>query len=162
LCYNASVKFLVDANVGRLARWLRVAGFDTVFMNDVDDNRLVRAALSEDRVLLTRDSGILERRVAVSGRLKVILVQDEDVRVQLRQVVRSLALAGQFRPFSRCAECNEPLVRVDRSAVEDLVPSHVFKTQEQFMQCPACRRVYWRGTHWEKMRRELEEIAGGA
>jgi len=152
------MKFIVDSNVGRLARWLRIAGFDTVFINDLDDNRLVRLALSEGRVLLTKDTQILKRRVATTGRLKVILIESEKVKEQLRQVIKTLNLADKIKPFTLCLECNQPLVHADKEQVKELVPPYVFKTQPQYMQCPACHRVYWRGTHWQRMSRELEKI----
>ncbi len=154
------MRFIVDSNVGRLATWLRVAGFDTLFAKSIDDNRLVRIALDEDRVLLTKDRQILKRRLVTSGRLKVILIEDDEVKAQLRQVLATLNLAGQLRPFSLCVECNEPLVPREREEVEELVPPYVFQTQTQYMQCPGCLRIYWRGTHWERMSRELEVIVG--
>ena len=156
------MKFIVDSNVGRLARWLRIAGFDTVFINDLDDNRLVRLALSEDRVLLTKDTQILKRRVATTGRLKVILIESEKVKEQLRQVIKTLNLADKIKPFTLCLECNQPLVHADKEQVKELVPPYVFKTQPQYMQCPACHRVYWRGTHWQRMSWELEKIVSEA
>ena len=152
------MKFIVDSNVGRLARWLRIAGFDTVFINDLDDNRLVRLALSEGRVLLTKDTQILKRRVATTGRLKVILIESEEVKAQLCQVVKVLKLTEEIKPFTLCLECNQPLVPKDKEEVKELVPPYVFETQTQYMQCPACHRVYWRGTHWQRMSRELEKI----
>jgi len=156
------MRFVVDSNVGRLARWLRIAGFDTLFVRGIDDNRLVRIALDEDRVLLTRDRQILKRRLVTSGRLKVILIEDDEVKAQLRQVLTALNLASELRPFSLCVECNEPLVPREKGEVEELVPPYVFRTQTQYMQCPSCLRIYWRGTHWERMSRELEEIVGTA
>jgi len=152
------MKFIVDSNVGRLARWLRIAGFDTIFINDLDDNRLVRLALSESRVLLTKDTQILKRRVATTGRLKVILIESEEVKAQLRQVVRTLKLAEEIKPFMLCLECNQPLVLSEKEDVKELVPPYIFQTQTQYMQCPTCHRVYWRGTHWQRMSRELERI----
>ncbi len=154
------MRFIGDSNVGRLARWLRIAGFDTLFIKGIDDNRLVRIALDEDRVLLTRDREIPKRRLVTSGRLKVILIEDDEVQAQLRQVFTALNLAGQLRPFSLCVECNEHLVPREREEVEELVPPYVFQTQTQYVQCPRCLRVYWRGTHWERMSRELEGIVG--
>ena len=156
------MRFVVDSNVGRLARWLRIAGFDTLFVRGIDDNRLVRIALDEDRVLLTRDRQILQRRLVTSGRLKVILIEDDEVKAQLRQVLTALNLASELRPFSLCVECNEPLVPREREEVEELVPPYVFQTQTQYMQCPGCLRIYWRGTHWARMSRELEGIVGTA
>ena len=152
------MKFIVDSNVGRLARWLRIAGFDTMFINDLDDNRLVRLALSEGRVLLTKDTQILKRRVATTGRLKVILIESEEGKAQLRQVVKALNLGDKIKPFTLCLECNQPLVLSEKEDVKELVPPYIFQTQTQYMQCPACQRVYWRGTHWQRMSRELERI----
>jgi hypothetical protein len=152
------MKFIVDSNVGRLARWLRIAGFDTVFINDLDDNRLVRLALSEGRVLLTKDTQILKRRVATTGRLKVILIESEEVKAQLHQVVKALNLGDKIKPFTLCLECNQPLVLSEKEDVKELVPPYIFQTQTQYMQCPACQPVYWRGTHWQRMSRELEKI----
>lgn len=154
------MRFIVDSNVGRLARWLRMAGFDTLFINDLDDNRLIRVALSEKRVLLTKDTQILKRRVATTGRLTVILIESEEVKAQLGQVLKTLNLVGQVKPFTLCLECNQPLVVRSKDEVKDVVPPYVFKTQNQYMQCPACQRIYWRGTHWQRMNRELEKILG--
>ncbi len=154
------MKFIVDSNVGRLARWLRIAGFDTQFINDLDDNRLVRIALQEDRVLLTKDTQILKRRVAVTGRLKVLLIEGEEVKGQLRQVMKTFNLINEIKPFTLCLECNKPLVPRDKAEVKGLVPPYVFRTQNQYMQCTECQRIYWRGTHWERMSRELERIMG--
>jgi uncharacterized protein with PIN domain len=152
------MKFIVDSNVGRLATWLRIAGFDTLFINDLDDNRLVRLALSEGRALLTKDTQILKRRVATTGRLKVILIESEEVKAQLRQVVKTLNLGDQINPFTLCLECNQPLVPREKEDVKELVPPYIFQTQTQYMQCPTCHRVYWRGTHWQRMSGELERI----
>jgi uncharacterized protein with PIN domain len=154
------VKFIVDSNVGRLARWLRIAGFDTLFIKDIDDNKLVRIALDEYRVLLTRDRQIMKRRLVSGGRLKTILIEPDDVREQLRQVLMTLDLTGEVKPFSLCVECNELLEYKRKEEVEGLVPPYVFQTQTQYMQCATCRRIYWRGTHWERMCGELERIVG--
>lgn len=152
------MKFIVDSNVGRLARWLRIAGFDTIFINDLDDNRLIRLALSEGRVLLTKDTQILKRRLVTSGRLKAILIEDDEVKAQLRQVVKALNLGDKIKPFTLCLECNQPLVPKEKEEIKGLVPPYVSQTQTQYMQCLACHRVYWRGTHWQRMSRGLEKI----
>ena len=152
------MRFIADSNVGKLARWLRVAGFDTLFFRNIDDSRLVRAAVDQDRVLLTKDTGIMKRRLITSGRLKAILIEGDDVKSHLVQVLAALDLGADVRPFSRCIECNSPLEPRDREAVRELAPPHVFRTQTHYMQCPNCQRLYWRGTHWERMRHELDEV----
>ena len=157
-------KFIVDANVGKLARWLRIMGYDTLFINNIDDERLIDIGLREKRVVLTKDTQVMRRRVVVSGRLEAILIKDDDAKTQLRQVVDTLKL-NRRRKFSRCLECNEPLITRTREEVRQLVPPYVFKTQSQYVQCPACRRIYWRGTHWQRMNHELglfAEVADAA
>jgi hypothetical protein len=148
--------------VGKLARWLRMMGYDSAFFTGEDDGEMVRQALAEDRILLTRDTGIIKRRAAVTGRLKVILFQTEKPEEQMRQVVSGFNLKEQAHPFTLCLECNEPLVDISPAEVKDRVPPHVFQTQSKYVACPACRRVYWRGTHWAAMLRRLEKLAGMA
>jgi len=152
------MKFIVDNNVGKLAKWLRMMGYDTLFFNGSDDWEMIMTALAEGRVLLTRDTQIMRRGVVTSGRLKAILIQSEDPEQQMRQVVETLNLDCQSRLFTICLECNQPLVERSKQQVEDLVPSHVFQTQSQYVECPACHRIYWRGTHWQAMTRKLEQF----
>ncbi|MDY6917713.1 MAG: Mut7-C RNAse domain-containing protein [Chloroflexota bacterium] len=149
-------RFIVDANVGRLARWLRMMGYDTVFINDIDDDELVSIGLREKRVVLTKDTQIMLRRVVTSGRVKALLIADDEVKAQTRQVIEAMNL-NRRRQFTRCLECNETLVPRTREEVQDLVPPYVFKTQSRYVQCPVCKRVYWRGTHWQRMNHELEQ-----
>ncbi len=153
------IKFIVDNNVGKLAKWLRIMGYDAVLFSEVDDGKMIKTALAEDRVILTKDSQIMKRRLVTSGRLKAVLIKDDDIRAQLRQVVTALNLDYHSNPFSVCLECNQKLVEKNKEAVRELVPPYVFKTQEQYMECPYCHRLYWRGTHWQAMSRELDELA---
>lgn len=147
-------RFVVDAMLGRLARWLRVLGYDTLYFPDGEDAALARRALAEDRILLTRDVELARRRG-----LRVILISDDRVDNQLREVVRLIPLdAGQA--FSRCLDCNIPLAELDRAQARDLVPPYVFATQTRFRRCPRCAKVYWRGTHWAHMLATLESARG--
>ena len=150
-------KFIADVNVGKLARWLRIMGYDTLFFRDGEDEELVKIAMKEDRILLTKDTGFLRRKEFFNGELKVLLLKDDDFKKQLLYVVKSLDLKD-FSPFSLCIECNESLVEKRKEEVKGLVPPYVYRTQDKYMMCPSCGRVYWRGTHWERMRRELEDI----
>lgn len=134
-------------------------GFDSLFFNGENDSDMVRQALAEGRVILTRDTEIMERRVVRNGRLKAILINSEVPKTQIRQVLNSLDLKPHFRPFTICLECNEPLTGKTKEEVENRVPPYVFRTQSQYMECPACQRIYWRGTHWEAMIKKLEELA---
>ena len=135
-------RFIVDVNVGKLARRLRMLGYDTLFIHDVDDNELVTISLNDKRVLLTKDTQIMLRRVITSGRVKAMLIEDDNPKDQLRQVARMLKIDQEMK-FTRCLECNELLVPRGKDEVRALVPTYVFKTQLQYFQCPACQRIYW-------------------
>lgn len=151
-------RFVVDVNVGRLAKWLRIMGYDALFPLENEDNELVRIALREGRIIVTKDSGLSERRLVTTGRLGLLLVRHDDLKSQLRQVVRSLDLTSP-RGFSRCVRCNEPLLGLGRESAKERVPPYVYGTQDDFMECAICRRVYWRGTHWANMQAELRDGA---
>jgi hypothetical protein len=153
-----SLKFIVDQNVGRLVKWLRIMGYDTIFFNGSNDSRMIATALAEGRVILTRDTQIMRRRVVTKGLLKAILIQSDDPEQQMLQVIETLNLDCNFRPFALCLECNEHLVERSKEEVKNRVPPYVFKTQSQYMQCPSCRRIYWRGTHWQAMMKRLEHF----
>jgi uncharacterized protein with PIN domain len=103
----------------------------------------------------------MKRRLVTSGQLKAILITSDEPEQQIRQVIGSLNLDCQSKPFTICLECNQPLVERSKEDVEDLVPPYVFKTQSQYMQCPTCHRIYWRGTHWQAMTKKLKEFMKG-
>ena len=155
------VKFIVDNNVGKLAKWLRIMGYDALFFDAEDDSNMIATALAEGRVILTRDTRIMKRRVVTSGQLKAILIKSDEPTQQMHQVIDALNLGCQYRPFAICLECNQPLLERSKQQVKDLVPPYVFQTQSQFMECPACHRIYWRGTHWQAMTRKLEKFITG-
>ena len=154
----SELKFIVDNNVGKLAKWLRIMGYDTLFFSSRNDAHLITTALAEGRVILTRDTQIMKRRVVTSGKLRAILIQSDKPELQIHQVIDSLNLDCQFRPFTICLECNQYLVTRNKQEVENLVPPYVFRTQNQYMQCPTCHRIYWRGTHWQAMTQKLEDF----
>ncbi len=147
--------------MGKLAKWLRMIGYDALFFEGSSDSHMIATALAENRVILTRDTQIMRRRVVTSGRLRAILIQSDEPEQQMRQVMDTLKLDCQFQPFSICLECNQPLLERSKEEVKDLVPPYVFQTQSQYMECPACHRIYWRGTHWQAMTRKLEHLVKG-
>jgi uncharacterized protein len=136
-------------------------GYDSLFFEGADDSIMVRQALAGGRIILTRDTGITKRRLVTGGRLRAILLTSEAPEEQMRQLLGSLDLLGGARPFTLCLEDNTTLVERRPDEVRDRVPPYVFRTQEQYMECPLCRRVYWRGTHWEAMKRKLEGMGEG-
>ena len=147
--------------MGKLAKWLRMMGYDALFFEGSSDSQMIAMAMAENRVILTRDTQIMRRRVVTNGRLKAVLIQSDEPERQMRQVMDTLRLDCQFQPFSICLECNQPLVERSREQVRDQVPPYVFQTQSQYMECPACHRIYWRGTHWQAMTRKLEHLVKG-
>ena len=155
---TSNLKFIVDINVGKLAKWLRMMGYDALSFDGSDDGQMVAMALAEGRVILTRDTQIMRRRVVTNGQLKAILIQSDEPEQQMRQVVETLTLDCQFRPFTVCLECNQLLEKRSKQEVQARVPPYVFKTQSQYMECPSCHRIYWRGTHWEAMTKKMEKF----
>jgi uncharacterized protein with PIN domain len=144
------VKFVADVMVGRLARWLRVLGFDVVYSNAFEDAEILRIARAENRIILTRDTGFAAR----CRELELIFIVHDDYRSQVRQVVAALDLQ-EFRVLSRCIECNTPLKRVEKDDVFERVPPYVYLTQDRFAACPSCQRVYWHGTHADEILKRI-------
>jgi uncharacterized protein with PIN domain len=145
-------RFAADAMLGRLARWLRVLGFDTTWQAHVPDETLVRRALAEGRTVLTRDRRLPEEWTLVP----VCVLQAEDLRGQLAELGPRFALAAHARPFSRCNRCNEPLEPATAEEVAARVPERVRATHREFLRCPRCARIYWAGSHVARMRALLE------
>jgi len=158
-----SPRFIADVMLGSLARWLRVLGFDTLYDNRIDDEELVRLALRDRRIALTRDRRLTERR-AISN--QAILIRSDALREQLQQVLERIhfrldpARAGVLL-LSRCIECNSPLSPIERASVEGQVPSYVFSTQVEFKKCGSCGRIYWGGTHRDRMLEKLARLLEG-
>jgi uncharacterized protein len=136
--------------VGKLARWLRVLGIDVEYSNTYEDDAIIRIAGEENRVILTRDTGLASRRSAV----RVVLIQSDDYMQQIDQVVREFHLTN-FEIFTRCLECNVVLTPVSKENVFDRVPPYVYLTQQRFAVCPSCNRVFWHGTHADQMLKRI-------
>ena len=145
------VRFAADDHLGRLARYLRLAGFDTIFRDDWDDADLVRTALREHRVILTRDRGLLKRRAVTQG----YLVRGTMPRAQLREVLSRFDLWEALRPFTRCSVCNSVVATVTADAVQDEVPPGTARSYHDFWRCTGCGRVYWRGAHYRSLEKLL-------
>ncbi len=155
------MKFIVDYNAGKLVKWLRMMGYDAVLFTDEDDRQMVSIALNEGRTILTRDTQIMNFGLVTGGRIKAVYIISEDPFEQIKQVVDALHLDTRSGLFSRCMECNRPLESRTKEQVRGRVPEHVFETQEQYLECPQCHRIYWKGTHWEHMMQKLEQMENG-
>ena len=143
--------FAVDKMLGRLATWLRVIGQDATFGSHLSGRSLVRLARSEQRTILTRDHKLLR----AARDLPLILVESDNIRQQLRQVVHACGLDPFAALFTRCTWCNTAVVPALKADVADQVPPYVFASQDHFACCPRCRRIYWPGTHVDRIREEL-------
>ena len=145
--------------LGRLAKWLRVLGYDVAYERRITDEALIARAWRENRVLLTRDTALVGRRILRSTGARFLLVESDDPDEQLEQVLRDLRLeAGRRRLLSRCLHCNEKTLRVERRDVEAHVPPYVLQTQRRFSRCPSCRRIYWRATHVDRIVARLTSV----
>jgi uncharacterized protein with PIN domain len=145
------VRFVLDVHLGRLSRLLRLAGFDSLYDNRWDDRTLSRLSRGEGRILLTRDRGLLMRSEVTHG----YCVRSPHPTEQLAEVLARFDLSRRLAPFSLCLVCNRTLEPLPRSQARRRVPPLVARRYWRFRACPQCGRVYWRGSHWEHMRRHL-------
>lgn len=149
--------FIADAMLGRLARWLRILGYDTAYEKRITDERLVERAVHEDRWLLTRD-----RRLVLRKRLRGrhTLLDADDVDGQLRQLHRDLKIDLDLthQRGYRCADCNVVLTALSHADAAPLVPPFIAQEHREFLRCPGCRRLFWPGTHWQDVTRRLSAI----
>lgn len=144
-------RFVLDMHLGRLAGYLRLAGFDAAYSNRCADEELAEISRREDRVLLTRDRELLKRNIIERG----YWVRATQPRLQLREIVHRFELAERMAPFTRCGRCNALLHPATRDEVLDRLPPRVRVGSRTFAECPVCRRVYWEGTHVDAIRRFL-------
>jgi hypothetical protein len=147
-------RFIADAHLGGLARLLRIAGFDTLYDNAFDDAEIVAIAAREGRIVLTRDRALLKRRDVSHG----CYVHALNPERQLREIVARLDLVRSLRPLSLCLECNEPLRAIDKAQVLAALPPRVSANYHRFSTCDRCRRVFWEGTHWQRMTERLTAL----
>lgn len=141
------IRFVADTHLGQLAAYLRLLGFDTLYRNDYDDAHLAEIAATEPRVLLTRDRGLLKRRIVVHG----YCVREVNPRAQVVSVLRRYQLRGDIQPWQRCTHCNGLLHAVDKAAVLDRLQPKTKRYYDAFQECAACGQVYWQGSHFTQM-----------
>jgi len=146
-------RFVLDGHLGRLARYLRMAGFDAAWRADFRDEEVARLSAEQRRIVLTRDRGLLKRSAVTHG----AWVRETDPRRQLAEVLRRFDLARSLSPFRRCLRCNGLLAAVEKAAVAASLPPRVAERHADFHRCPSCGRVYWKGTHAASMERLLAE-----
>ncbi len=151
------MKFIADIMVGKLAKYLRMAGCDVLYINDISDDEIIKIARETGRTVLTRDSLMLTRKEFKNGVIKYLLIKDEKLKNQLEQVKTDLNLS--LRPnLIRCIECNRKLIKVEKKKIKNKVPPYVYKTQQNFLYCKNCDKYYWRGTHYRNIKNTFLDI----
>jgi uncharacterized protein with PIN domain len=156
-CKQTDIRFVADIMVGKLARYLRMCGFDVVYDNYFDDVKIIEIARKQSRIILTRDALMLKRRECSSNTVKSIFIKSTRLAEQLCQLQDELSII--IRPdLTRCIECNTTLESINKASVKDKVPEYVYKTQKVFMFCPVCIKYYWRGTHYENIKKYFDKI----
>lgn len=147
-------RFLVDRMLGKLARWLRILGYDTAYLPQLSPEGVLREGRKQQRMILTRNTRLLRYKDAPP----LVFVHSDHFREQLRQVIDECHLDPQQRLLTRCIECNLALVDVAKDEVRSRVPDYVWQTQEIFRRCPGCSRIYWSATHRDHVLNELQRI----
>jgi uncharacterized protein with PIN domain/sulfur carrier protein ThiS len=145
-------RFVLDVHLGRLAKLLRMLGFDALYSNSYDDASLSRISRDHGRIVLTRDRELLKRSMITHG----YCLRSDQPMEQLLEVLKRFDLSEKVQPFSRCLRCNRVLQEIDRQRAAASVPEYVARTYDRYKSCPDCGRIYWQGSHWEHMRRVLE------
>ncbi|HSO87737.1 MAG TPA: Mut7-C RNAse domain-containing protein [Draconibacterium sp.] len=141
------IRFVVDVNLGKLAKKLRLLGFDTFYKNDLQDDEVIKISLSEKRIILTRDIGILKNGNVTHG----FWIRSDDPKIQLNEVIERLQLKNLFNPFTRCSQCNGQLKRVKKELLKDRIPEDTLRYYKIFWECRGCRQIYWEGSHFDKI-----------
>jgi uncharacterized protein with PIN domain len=146
------MKFIADAMLGRLARWLRLLGFDTLYYPDISDQQVLKISREQERFILTRDTHFIRRNIKDS-----LMIHSDSLEEQVAQVLRDLNLA--LPAAGRCANCNGILKDVpSKSEVRDSVPEHVYLTHSLFQRCAGCGNIYWEGTQYRRFRERLKDM----
>lgn len=139
--------------LGTLAKWLRILGYDTLYVKNMEDDEIARIAKEEERILITRDKKLAPKYK------KSIYLENNGLEKQLKKIFNELNLeVNESKILTRCIICNEKIKEIDKEMVKGKVPEHVYKTHDKFFICPKCKKIYWMGSHWENMKKFIKEI----
>ena len=148
------IKFIADVHLGKLARYLRMLGFDTFYQNNYTPNQIIKISKSDKRIILSKSRELLKRKEVTHG----YCLTSSDIRKQLKSVLNRFNLYDNIIPFFRCMICNTNLKSVSKEKIIDRIPKKVKEWQKEFKICPKCERIYWKGTHYESMMEFIEKI----
>jgi len=149
-------KFILDENLGKLARMLRMLGFDTIYQNNYANAAIIQDSISDRRIILTRDRGLLKNKKVTHG----YWVRATDPKQQLEEIVKRFDLKSQIKPFKRCMVCNGLIKVINKKDINQKLPEKTIHSFEDFYQCSNCDKIYWNGTHFIKMQKVVDHIIG--
>lgn len=152
-------RFVLDQMLGRLAKWLRILGYDTLYFKNIEDSKLIEIASKEERILITRDTRLVKRRAISRGEVTAVLIENEILEGQLKELFKKLKVKPTYdllAPF--CVECNAKIKKVPKESIRNKVPAYIFRTHQAFGKCTKCHKYYWEGTHWDRIKEKLEKI----
>ncbi|MEK7431835.1 MAG: Mut7-C RNAse domain-containing protein [Cyanobacteriota bacterium] len=144
--------FMVDANIGKMAKYLRMMGFDTYYDLSIHDKEIVEISEKQKRIILTRDIGMLKRKNATHG----YFVRNTDIKKQVIEIIKRFSLSSKIRAFSLCFECNNRLAIIEKETIKDKVPEKVYEEHNNFYECKKCNKIFWKGSHYTKMLNDIE------
>ncbi len=149
-----NLKFILTKELGRLARWLRLLGYDAAYFASDDMKPLFITAFNESRVVITK-----RLRMSEIKSIKVVYLRKDLLKDQISELRKKIRLKINDRAlFTRCADCNREVYKIDRGSVRDIVPAYVYKTQKNFFQCPSCAKIFWKATHWDRAEEFVHEV----
>jgi len=147
-------KFILDVHLGKLAKYLRMFGFDTLYQNDYDDNEIIRIALAEHRIILTRDVGLLKVKSVTHG----YFIREQDPKSQVTEVFKRFDLFQAADPFNRCIKCNGKLEPVEKERIMERLEPLTRKYFDKFLRCADCQGIFWEGSHYDHMRNFINKV----
>lgn len=151
------IRFILDVNLGKLCRYLRLLGLDGLWHNHLSDDQIIRVAAEENRIILTRDISLLKHKAVRCG----YWVRHTTLIEQANEVMMRFDLRRYLQPFSRCMRCNSHINRVEKNSVKEKVPDTIFRLYGDFFRCAGCGKIYWQGSHYQRMRENLDATING-
>lgn len=146
--------FILDVHLGKLTGYLRMLGFDCLYRNNLKDDEIIKLSTEQQRIILTRDKGILRNKKVTHG----YYLRSDNPKEQLKEIIRRFDLKPQIKPFSRCMNCNGLLESISKEEVRDILEENTRKYYNEFYRCRSCRNIYWKGAHYQKMQEWVAEL----
>ena len=148
-------KFILDTHLGKLARYLRLSGFDAVYSNDFEDSEIIKISLSDNRIILTRDKGILKNSSVTHG----YYIRSQEPKEQINEVIRRFDLESLIKPFTICSSCNGKIVTVSKDLILEQLKSLTKKHYNRFYMCGECKKIYWEGSHYKRIKDFINSLS---